>query len=64
MDATPHTSARRNRVTQNISLSPDEQRIAKELAERKHGGNFSRLIQKLIAAEWAREQEESERKAA
>ncbi len=46
MDATPHTrTGRPGRVTQNISLSPEEQRIARELAERKHGGNISRLFQ-------------------
>jgi hypothetical protein len=64
MDATPHTLPRRNRVTQNISLSPEEQRMAKELAERKHGGNVSRLFQKLLNLAWAMEQEESERKVA
>ena len=65
MDATPHTLPRRNRVTQNISLSPEDQRIAKELAERKHGGNVSRLFQKLLRMAWAEEEQgENERTAA
>jgi hypothetical protein len=58
MDATPTTLPPSRRVTQNISLSPEEQRIARELAERKHGGNVSRLFQKLLRLAWAMEQEE------
>lgn len=53
MDATPTTSKTSGRVTQNISLSPDEQRIAKELAERDHGGNVSHLFRKLLRLAWA-----------
>ena len=64
MEATPHTSKPAGRVTQNISLSPEEQRIARELAERDHGGNVSHLFRKLLRLAWAMEQAESERKVA
>lgn len=39
--------------------------MARELAERKHGGNISRLFQKLLKLAWAMEEQEStDRRAA
>ena len=43
----------RGRVTQNISLQPEEQRHAKAQADRFHGGNISRYFQTLIARDEA-----------
>jgi hypothetical protein len=63
MVTSPHTRPKARRATQNISLSQDEQRIARELAERDHGGNVSHLFRKLLRLAWAMAQDE-ERKVA
>lgn len=48
-----------------VSLTPEDDRIAREMAERHHGGNISRLIRRLLRDAWAIEQtRESERRAA
>ncbi len=64
METQLNTLPSRKRVTQNISLSPEEQRIAKELAERQHGGNVSRLFQRLLRLAWALEEERNPMKDA
>ena len=47
-----------------VSLSPHDDQIAKELAEKHHGGNISRLVRHLLQDAWQREQAEQEAKAA
>lgn len=39
-----------------VSLSPQDDQIAKALAERHHGGNISRLVRHLLQDAWQREQ--------
>ena len=45
------------KVRRGISLDPEDDRIAQELAERFHGGNISRLIRFLLRDEWAEKRE-------
>lgn len=41
-----------------VSLSPKDDQIARELAEKHHGGNISRLFRHLLNDAWDREQAE------
>jgi hypothetical protein len=42
-----------------VSLSPEDDAIAQELARRYHGDNISRLIRHLLRAAWAAEPQEA-----
>ena len=43
------------KVQRGISLDPDDDRIAQELAAKSHGDNISRLIRHLLRDAWDRE---------
>jgi hypothetical protein len=47
------------KTRRGVSLDPEEDRMAQELANRYHGDNVSRLLRHLIRAEWEREQEKA-----
>lgn len=43
------------KVQRGISLDPEDDRIAQELAAKNHGDNISRLIRHLLRDAWDRE---------
>ncbi len=44
------------RVTQNVSLSLEEQQMARQLAEKDHCGNISLLFRRLLERAWMQAQ--------
>lgn len=51
----PKVEETAKKVQRGISLDPEDDRIAQELAAKSHGDNISRLIRHLLRDAWDRE---------